>query len=93
MMKQLRSRFVVAIMTAAFALLTVVLVSVNMLIIVNMHTKNTQLLESIADNNGVLIDASSDYRADMLDYLNPLNETLDLEAEISYTTRFFYVRY
>lgn len=93
MMKQLRTRFIVAITVSAFALLTVVLVSVNLMIIINMHTKNTQLLESIAENNGVVIDASSDYRANVLDYLNPLNETHDLDAEISYTTRFFYVRF
>lgn len=93
MIRQLRSRFIVSIMVSAFALLAVVLVSVNLLIIVNMHTKNTQLLDSIAENNGVIIDASSDYRADLLDYLNPLNETHALESEISYTTRFFYVRF
>ncbi len=93
MIKQLRRRFVVAIMVSAFALLTVVLVSVNLLIIINMHTKNTQLLESIAENNGVVIDASFDYRANMLDYLNPMNETHALDAEFSYTTRFFYVRF
>ncbi len=93
MIKQLRRRFVVAVMVSAFALLTVVLVSVNLLIIINMHTKNIQLLESIAENNGVVIDASFDYRANMLDYLNPMNETHALDAELSYTTRFFYVRF
>lgn len=93
MLKQLRTRFIVAIAVSAFALLTGVLVSVNLMIIINMHTKNIQLLESIAENNGVIIDASSDYLANVLDYLNPLNETHNFDSEISYTTRFFYVRF
>ena len=93
MMKQLRWRFIKAIMASAFALLVVVLVSVNILIFVNMDKRATHLLDSIAENNGVMIDVSSDYRENVLDYLNSLSDTYYHAAEVSYTTRFFYVRY
>ena len=93
MMSQLRRRFVLAIMASAFALLVVVLASINFVIIVNMDNRTTRLLDSIAENNGVMIDVTSDYRENVIDYLNPLNNSYYHDAEISYTTRFFYVRF
>ncbi|MBQ8027174.1 MAG: hypothetical protein IJ261_03555, partial [Clostridia bacterium] len=67
MMSQLRRRFVLAIMASAFALLVVVLASINFVIIVNMDNRTTRLLDSIAENNGVMIDVTSDYRENVID--------------------------
>lgn len=93
MIKQLRRRFVVAIMASALALLVMVLVSINLIVIFVMDNSTTYTLESIERNKGFAIDVSSDYRTNVLNYLNPLYEADSLDAEVSYTARFFYVRF
>lgn len=93
MIKQLRRHFVVAIMASALVLLVVVLLSINLTVILIMESTTTYTLEGIVKNDGVAIDVSSDYRANVLDYFNPLYESDSLGAEVSYTSRFFYVRY
>ncbi len=93
MRKQLRRRFVAAIMASALVLLVVVLVSINLTVIFIMDSSTTYMLESIAKNDGVAIDVSSDYRDNVLNYLNPLYDSNSLDAEVSYTSRFFYVRF
>ncbi len=93
MINQLRRRFIVTIMASALVLLVVVLVSINLIVSLTMDSTTTYMLEDIAKNDGVAIDISSDYRANVLDYLNPLYEADSLDAEVSYTSRFFYVRF
>lgn len=93
MVKQLRRRFIVAIMASAFALLTVVLVSINFFVIVNMDRRTTDMLKSISDNHGVIIDVGSDYQADFFDYFNPLIDVYSFVPEASHAVRFFYVRF
>lgn len=90
MIKQLRRRFVITIMSSALVLLVAVLVSINLIVAFFMSSSNDYKLENIAENDGVVIDVSSDYRANALDYLDPLYETGSLGADVS---RFFYVRF
>ncbi|MBQ5825848.1 MAG: GHKL domain-containing protein [Clostridia bacterium] len=93
MIKQLRRRFVVAIMASALALIVVVLTAINIVVIFIMDNSTTYTLEKIVENDGVAIDVSSDYRANVLDYFNPLSGVSPLASEVSYTSRFFYVRF
>ncbi len=93
MIKQLRRRFVVAIMSSALALLVSVLVTINLLVIFLVDNSTTYTLEGIARNDGVAIDVSSDYRTNVLNYFNPLYDANLLGSEVSYTSRFFYVRF
>ncbi len=93
MIKQLRRRFVVSIMASALVLLVGVLVSINLLVIFVIDNSTTYTLEGIARNDGVAIDVSSDYRTNVLNYFNPQYDSNLLGAEVSYTSRFFYVRF
>ncbi len=93
MIKQLRRRFVVAIMASAFALLVAVLTIINFVVISVMDNSTTYTLENIVKNDGVAIDVSSEYRANVLDYFYPLGGSHPLDNEVSYTSRFFYVRF
>ncbi len=93
MIKQLRRRFVASIMASALALLVVVIATINVVVIFIMDSSTTYTLENIVKNDGVAIDVSADYRVNVLDYFNPLLGTSSLDAEVSYTSRFFYVRF
>lgn len=93
MIKQLRRRFVVAIMASALVLLVTVLALINLIVVLTMDSSTSYMLESIVENDGVAIDVSSDYRDNVLNYLNPLYDANSLGAEVSYTSRFFYVRF
>ena len=88
MIKQLKRRFVVAIMSSALALLVVVLAAVNVLVFVNTDTKANEMLNIIKDSDGV-INYMTDSDVNILDYFNPEGQ---LENQGIYTVRFFYVR-
>ncbi len=89
MIKQLKRRFITAIMSAAFALLVVVLSAVNIIVIISMDMQATEMLEVIKDNHGV-INYMTESDVDILDYFNPANH---LANNGVYTARFFYVRF
>ncbi len=87
MIKQLKRRFVTAIMAAAFAMLVVVLAAVNLLVFINTDTKANEMLTIIKDSNGV-INYMTDSDINILDYFDP---TGSVENQGVYTVRFFYV--
>lgn len=89
MIKQLKRRFVTAIMAAAFALLVVVLVAVNLLVFINTDAKANEMLTVIKESNGVInYKVYSDIN--IFDYFNPVDQ---VEDQGIYSVRFFYVRY
>ncbi len=89
MIKQLKRRFITAIMASAFALLVVVLVAVNLLVFINTDRKATEMLTVIKDSHGV-INYMKDYDINILDYFD---STGQVENQGLYTARFFYVRF
>lgn len=89
MIKQLKRRFVTAIMASALALLVVVLAAVNLLVFINTDAKANEMLHVIKDSNGV-INYMTDSDINILDYFNPEGH---VENQGIYTVRFFYVRF
>ncbi len=83
MIKKLRRQFIVSITASAFALLMVVVCAINLVNIISMDRRTTELLDHICENGGV-------FNIDEYDY--PLSELINYE-EISYITRFFYVEF
>ncbi len=89
MIKQLKRRFVTAIMASAFALMVVLLSAVNLLVVINMDAQVTEMLSIIKENHGV-INYMTDSDINILDYFNSANQ---LENQGLYTARFFFVRF
>lgn len=87
MIKKLRRRFIISMTASAFALLVAVVSTINLVCIMNMDRRVTEILDYICDNGGVLYSDEEDYQP--LDYINPLGGVIYYE-EISYITRFFY---
>ena len=83
MIKKLRRQFIVSITASAFALLMVVVCAINLVSIVSMDIRTTELLDHICENGGVFNMYEND------DTLSPL---INYE-ELSYITRFFYVEF
>lgn len=83
MIKKLRRQFIVSITASAFALLMVVVCSINFVNIISMDRRTTDLLDHICENGGVF----NVYATDTT--LSPLINY----KEISYITRFFYVEF
>ncbi len=90
MIKQLRRRFVLSITLSAFALLAVVVGSINFFNIVNIDRRTTELLDYICENDGVFHSSQEDF--DPLDFINPLGGII-YYSETQYITRFFYVEF
>lgn len=87
MIKKLRRRFIISMTASAFALLVAVVSTINLVCIMNMDRRVTEILDYICDNGGVLYSDEEDYQP--LDYINPLGGVVYYK-EISYITRFFY---
>ena len=89
MIKQLKRRFVTAIMAAALALLVVVLALVNLLVFINTDAKANEMLNVIKDSKGV-INYIADSDINILDFFDPMagEDGTDI-----YSLRFFYVRF
>lgn len=89
MIKQLKRRFVTAIMAAALALLVVVLALVNLLVFINTDAKANEMLNVIKDSKGV-INYIADSDINILDYFDPMAGE---DGTGIYSLRFFYVRF
>lgn len=89
MIKQLKRRFVTAIMASALAMLVVVLALVNLLVFINTDTKANEMLNVIKDSHGV-INYMDDTDVNILDYFNPKGQ---VGNQGIYAVRFFYVRF
>ena len=83
MIKKLRRQFIVSITASAFALLMVVVASINFVNIISIDKRMTDMLDHINENGGVFNTAESD---------GPISELINYE-ELSYITRFFYVEF
>lgn len=90
MIKKLRRSFIAAVMLSAFALLCVVVGSINLINVINMERTTTQLIDYIAEYDGVVVSPDKEYGA--LDYLNPLSNVY-INEELSYKNKFFTVTY
>ena len=90
MIKKLRRSFVAAVMFSALGLVVVVVGAINLINVINMERTTTELLDYIAEHDGVITSPAEEYNA--FDYLNPLSDVY-FNEELSYKNRFFIVDY